>query len=312
VKVQCAGTIKLGPRWPRDVRCSRSGVVLVDGSLYCRAHAPSIPRLEEDVYEDAIVLCACGCGEPVNMLLAVFRTLVADGFTHAETAEFCSVSREYVSRLLRLPPKYIKGHAARMYWKTAEAVARRDAWARTVSDRRAAGRSYWADVHERRLNRPLFMKKRRSRYDVITSIVSLDEPIHQYKHGGESVRHDVVAGREGSAEAIVLQQERNAALYAIAGDIGPDDVARMSESDRILIRERLIAAGISTQGVQGSERERLRESHRKSGTQVISAGSKPGGRKTQAQRRASAANHSIRDITGAQKKAHAARRKERA
>lgn len=71
--------------------------------------------LERKVEPEALgsdSLCGCGCGQEVNPRLRQFRVMVAEGFTHYQIAAEHGVTREYVSSLIRKPPRYLRGHVA--------------------------------------------------------------------------------------------------------------------------------------------------------------------------------------------------------
>jgi len=58
-----------------------------------------------------VISCACGCGSPT--LFTRVAEQVSQGKGRADIASALGLSREYLNRVVRQPPKYVKGHAAK-------------------------------------------------------------------------------------------------------------------------------------------------------------------------------------------------------
>lgn len=288
---RCAGIVAGGRLG--GVRCSRTGRIAHDGNMWCRTHLPITQGVEAEIYEDlASPLCECGCGEQVNPWIGVFRTCVADGFTHYEIADLFDFDRSYVSQVLGNPPRFVKGHSSNVYWKGPAGKRRQKQWAQRQEAERT-GRFERCAERERNKARRLLLRaheldqrarrkaiRRASRAsDGRPTVLSLDWIVGQNADGGGISKHEVIADPLADP-----QREYDAKrLGEIVGDMAPEDVAKMDSHSLQRLQERLREEGLVTIGVQKSERERLRDPEKHSGGGIAKSKSRGGKRRRKEQ-----------------------------
>lgn len=314
---RCSGLVGQSIAWFRDhhIRCNRRGRFEFDGKQYCRLHLPRREPLEADVYEDEIILCACGCGEPTNMWGALFRSLARDGLTHAEIARRYDFDRAYVSKVIRDPPRVVKGHSGRIYWASPAGVRKREEYAvrlerhwGKVERRRAIrlSKKTWRQSPAARAKTEHETKKRRReriQRRNIALAVSLDSVfLPEGTVEGVSL-HDAVPGGD-DALSILLREQDALTLRKIVGDMGPDDVARLSAWDLSRLQDRLRDAGFLPSSVQQRERVRLRLPEVHTGA-AAKTGSSRGGRRNRAQQQQVTQDHKVRSLPQAARQSHA-------
>jgi hypothetical protein len=60
------------------------------------------------------ILCACGCGSEVNPKLKFVRSLRSEGHTFSDIGRIIGCSGAYAKALSLKPPRFIKGHSAKV------------------------------------------------------------------------------------------------------------------------------------------------------------------------------------------------------
>lgn len=268
---RCFGTTGTGQR------CKRQGVFAVGSQQFCRSHSRSVPRCEEDVYEQHILLCACGCGNQANPWYSVFKTLEEDGMTHAKIAAKFGFHRSFVSKLIRCPAKYVRGHNAVAFWDSAE------------------GRERKADV-------PLSFHRQITSFDRLVAVQESEEGATGERTGFLTKG---VAPLQSPAADVEYEQERLSNLLdRLVGNATPEDILRMDDSTREALARRLTDEGFGPGRVLESERERLREPNRHAGASIAKAAGHGGGRRSRAEQKQVTREHHVRDLTKRQKQEH--------
>jgi hypothetical protein len=114
--------------------------------------------------------------------------------------------------------------------------------------------------------------------------ISLDEPFQspgKEDEGRFGDRHGLARyASTGSTIDAELDRER---LWELVGDMHPDDVARMDDHSLARLQARLAEEGLATPKVTQSERERLREPDKHSGSHIKKSKSRGGKRRRKEQ-----------------------------
>ncbi len=146
--------------------------------------------------------------------------------------------------------------------------------------------------------------------------ISLDAPIRLGVDGGDLSFYEIARTRSlahitDDPADLSVRDEDAALLRSLVGAMEPEDVQRMTAWDLDRLRDRLVEAGLAPGGVHQEERERLRDPQRHAGASITKSGRRGGGKRTRAQQQQVTRDHKVRELTTAQKHAHAERRSAR-